>query len=204
MWIIKIGGSLAAARELRSWCTLLGDAGRGRVLIVPGGGPLANQVRRLQRRLHFTDRIAHRMALRAMDQFGLLLSDLAPGLEPVADVERIPERIARGVVPVWLPTAAVDLDCDIPASWDVTADSLAHWLAVRLGARGLGLLKSVGCDAAELRAADLVRDGIVDRAFPRRLDAAPIPCVLLRRADTSRLRTALITDDWSAFPRILP
>ncbi len=40
---------------------------------------------------------------------------------------------------VWLPAAA---DPDVEPSWRVTADSLALWLAAKVGAEGILLVKS--------------------------------------------------------------
>ena len=67
-------------------------------------------------------------------------------------------------MPVWLPTRMV-LEADIPASWEVTSDSLAAWLAAKLGARRLLLVKHVDAGAQAVRVQDLVARGIVDPAF---------------------------------------
>jgi dihydroneopterin aldolase len=56
---------------------------------------------------------------------------------------------------------------DIPWSWDVTSDSLAAWLAGRIGAKRVLLVKHVDPSAELVRAKDLVAQGIVDPAFPR-------------------------------------
>ena len=61
---------------------------------------------------------------------------------------------------------------EIPWSWDVTSDSLAAWLAGRIGAKRVLLVKHVELPPGPLRAADLVADGIIDPAFPRFLRAS--------------------------------
>lgn len=73
--------------------------------------------------------------------------------------------VARGRIAVWLPAAMVLADSDIPRSWDVTSDSLAAWLAGRLGAERLLLVKSRDVDAP-VTAHDLAGAGIVDPLFP--------------------------------------
>ena len=48
MWVVKLGGSLAYASELPRWLSALAEGAGGRAIIVPGGGPFADQVRHAQ------------------------------------------------------------------------------------------------------------------------------------------------------------
>ena len=73
---------------------------------------------------------------------------------------------------MWSATRMVRDAQDIAWSWDVTSDSLAAWLAGRIGAERVLLVKHVEPPARPLRAADLVADGIIDPAFPRFLRAS--------------------------------
>ena len=77
------------------------------------------------------------MAILGMEQFGWLLSELIPGAERCADLA----RPARGRATVLLP-AALPLDA-LPASWQVTSDSIAAWVADQVGAGRLVLVKEV-------------------------------------------------------------
>jgi aspartokinase-like uncharacterized kinase len=61
---------------------------------------------------------------------------------------------------------------DVPWSWDVTSDSLAAWLAGRIGATRVLLVKHLHPPPGRLRSAELVAGGIVDPAFPRFLRAS--------------------------------
>ena len=54
----------------------------------------------------------------------------------------------------------------ITASWDVTSDSLACWLATRLGAATLVLVKSAPVPAGQATAEALAATSLVDAAFP--------------------------------------
>jgi dihydroneopterin aldolase len=54
----------------------------------------------------------------------------------------------------------------------VTSDSLAAWLAGRIGAKRVLLVKHVQPSADLHRAEDLVARGIIDPAFPRFLGAS--------------------------------
>ncbi len=57
------------------------------------------------------------------------------------------------------------LAADLPQSWDLTSDSLAAWLAGKLRAEKLLLIKSVDCPVAQA-AKELAEAGIVDPLFP--------------------------------------
>jgi aspartokinase-like uncharacterized kinase len=56
-------------------------------------------------------------------------------------------------------------DQTIPASWDVTSDSLAAWLANQLKAEMLLLVKSVELTGSSITPSKLSEMGIVDVAF---------------------------------------
>ncbi|MGB8274655.1 MAG: hypothetical protein WCF16_05220, partial [Alphaproteobacteria bacterium] len=135
--VVKLGGSLAESGALRPWLQALSSLRGAGLVIVPGGGPFADAVRRAQRLHGFSDEAAHRMALAAMEQFGLMLCDLAPALVPAATRQAIALAVARGDIPVWMPSRMLGKRADVRASWDVTSDSLAAWLASALEAHSL-------------------------------------------------------------------
>jgi 5-(aminomethyl)-3-furanmethanol phosphate kinase len=169
--VVKLGGSYAFSTHLREWTDAIAVCG-GRVVVVPGGGPFADAVREAQRKMGLDDRAAHQMALLAMDQYGCALASLGERLAPAASAAAIRRILLDGGVPVWSATRMVLAARDIPWSWSVTSDSLAAWLAGRIGAKRLLLVKHVKPSADSLRAEDLVARGIVDPAFPRFLGAS--------------------------------
>lgn len=163
IWVVKLGGSLAQSRELPHWlraCAALA----GRVVLVPGGGPYADAVRRAQRAQGFDDAAAHALALGAMEQFGWQLCAMQAGLVPAASATALHEALTAGLTPVWMARAMVLADAGIAPNWSVTSDSLAAWLAQCLHAEGLALVKSVAVATADLHA--LAAAGVVDAAFP--------------------------------------
>lgn len=174
---MKIGGSLCSSPALPAVMRHLArQARRRRLLVVPGGGPFADAVRRAWKRRGLGLAAAHRMALLAMDQYGLLLCDLEKRAVAAADPARA-RRVARaGKLPVFLAAERVSAARDLPASWDVTSDSVAAWTARREGAARLVLVKSVPVRGARRVAreefAALARGGIVDRYFERALPRA--------------------------------
>jgi aspartokinase-like uncharacterized kinase len=143
---------------------VLADGGPA-VVVVPGGGPFADQVRALQRRQRFDDAAAHHMALLAMEQYGRMLVALEPRLRPAGGRAELARARRAGQAAVWMPTRMVLADPAIAASWDITSDSLAAWLAGQLRANRLVLVKSIALTNGAT-AADLARRGIVDPAFP--------------------------------------
>lgn len=155
MWVVKIGGSLYDTPRLREWLQAIAARSEP-AIIVPGGGPFADQVRVAQQRWRVDDATAHRMALSAMDQYGLLMAGLEQRLVAAADPDILRQTVASSRSAVWLPAAE---DPDVERSWRVTADSLALWLANRVGAEGVALVKSAPLSTA--------RTKLLDAAFDR-------------------------------------
>jgi aspartokinase-like uncharacterized kinase len=192
MWIIKLGGSLANyPDDLKRWLEELAVAGRGRVVIVPGGGPFVDCVRAAQQDWGFTDSTAHRMALLAMEQYGWMLADIQPGLILARTVVELYQALSNNNIPVWLPSAMIAGNAEIPESWDVTSDSLAAWLARCLDAELLVLVKSCPLPEGETDMAQLSREGIVDAAFPGFVHSAAFDVWPVNRKDYSRVSSHL-------------
>jgi aspartokinase-like uncharacterized kinase len=179
--VVKVGGGLGDD-ALPGLCAALGELGRRHpLLVVPGGAGFADAVRAADRRFGMRATTSHRMAILGMEQFGWLLSDLIPGAERCADLARA-GGLAAGRTIVLLP-ARLALDA-LPASWHVTSDSIAAWVAGRVGADRLVLVKEVdglfaerparGRPLARLTVAELaaLRPGGVDAYLPTALERA--------------------------------
>ena len=135
--VVKVGGGLGAD-ALPGLCAALGELGRRhRLLVVPGGAGFADAVREADRRFGLHADTAHRMAILGMEQFGWLLSDLIPGAERCADLTLAGTGRTQVLLPAGLPLEG------LPASWRVTSDSIAAWVADRVGAERLVLVKAV-------------------------------------------------------------
>ncbi len=163
--VVKLGGSLHHAAELGGWLAALAEAPGPPRVAVPGGGPFADAVRAAQERLGFHDLAAHRMAILAMQQYGLLLQAREPRLALI-ETEAEMRALPPGAGGVWLPWRLAGLEPGIEASWDVTSDSLALWLARRLGSPRLLLVKSAVLPEGRASAATLAAADVLDRAFP--------------------------------------
>ncbi len=165
MWVVKIGGSLLGSPELEQWLALFAKFSDGKIIIVPGGGVFADAVREAQKLSKITDACAHRLAVLAMDQFGLLLANMNPNLALARSEMEIDERTwqHRGIV--WLPSRMVLADDTIAKNWNITSDSIAAWLANKVNAQQLVLVKADKPSKHELSLRLVSENGIVDEAF---------------------------------------
>jgi 5-(aminomethyl)-3-furanmethanol phosphate kinase len=180
--VVKLGGSFAFSAHLADWIAAIARCA-GRAVIVPGGGPFADAVRAAQAQMGFDDVAAHRMALLAIEQFGCAITPLHGALSLADSLDSIRRSLANDQVPVWLPTRMALAAADIPPCWDVTSDSLAAWLARKIGAERVLLVKHFepGCEA--MRATDLAARDIVDKAFADFLAASRVPAFILGPKD---------------------
>ena len=165
MWVVKVGGSLLGSPELESWLGLFAKFSDGNIILVPGGGVFADAVREAQKVSKISEECAHKLAVLAMDQFGLLLANMNSDLAVARTEMEIDERAWQHRCIVWLPSQMVLADDSIPKSWDVTSDSIAAWLAEKVDAQQLILVKSDKPDGPKLRLRMMQGSGIVDEAF---------------------------------------
>lgn len=161
--VVKVGGSLVETGRMPSLLSLIAAA-RVPVVVVPGGGPFADSIRALQPQMKFSDAVAHRLAMLAMQQMAELIVSHQPRFEIAQSLDEISSVLRSGQIPVWAPLRMISGDTAVPADWSATSDSLAARLAELLGAR-LVLLKSVDVEArADLDG--LARRGVVDPILP--------------------------------------
>ena len=165
MIVVKLGGSLSRSDALiKSLNSVEQNYADSAVVIVPGGGAFADQVRWAQQRWRFDDTTAHRMAILAMQQMALLIKGLKDDFSIARSVNDIQKQLSRQKIVIWLPDI-VELDNSaIKASWDITSDSLAAWLAKILPATELILVKSAIIDSS-LSLQQLAKLDIVDKVF---------------------------------------
>lgn len=170
--VAKLGGSLHASPLRGAWIDALSRY-PGKVTLVCGGGPFADAVRATQPAMRYSDETAHAMAVLAMEQYALALASLHGGLALAATPREIAKAHAGRRVALWRPATMVGAAHDVHPAWDVTSDSLAAWLAKKLGAKALLMIKSVDI-GADLDLTDIVTAGIVDPAFPAYVDDLPV------------------------------
>lgn len=207
--VIKVGGSLAAdSTALTELCKTLADlAEKYHFLVVPGGGEFADAVREVDKRYSLSSVAAHRMAILGMDQYGLLLSGIIPNSQPVQNLDEAAEVSQLKRVPVLLPSLLMFREKGLEASWDVTSDSIAAYVACRLDMRRLVLVTDVDgvftrdpkahFDAVllkEVRATELLKlesRTSVDRYLPRMLLQMSMDCFVVNGIYPERIRLIL-------------
>jgi dihydroneopterin aldolase len=128
-----------------------------------------------------------------MEQYGRALVGLNGALGLASSMAGIRRLLSDHKVPVWAPTRMVLGDADIPSSWDVTSDSLAAWLARKLRAQRLLLIKQIDPPSDPVQADDLISRGIIDRAFLSSLGACGIEAAIIGPAQHA--------DAWRALAR---
>jgi aspartokinase-like uncharacterized kinase len=134
--VIKLGGSLlenpAALKALGVTLCRIGE--KYRVMVVPGGGKFADAVRTVDEKFGLLAATSHRMAILAMDQYGLLLSHFIPHAhtcDSLTEAKRVSEN---KLVSIFLPSKLLLEEDPFKPSWDITSDSIAAYLATKLHA----------------------------------------------------------------------
>lgn len=179
--VVKVGGGLMASRAMLDAVLAAIDAARDqRLVIVPGGGRLADAVREMDRHLEPGDSAAHWMAVMAMDQVAHVLAARLPNAALVEDAAGIAHALDSGRCPVLAPYRWLRAEDPLPHSWDVTSDSIAAWVARRLRATNLVLVKPPGAHG----------DAVTDPWFPRAV-SAPLSVSIVAADEAGGLARAL-------------
>lgn len=207
--VVKVGGSLALHPEkLRALCAKLSKFSKKHgLIVVPGGGELADVVRCLDERFSLSCGVSHRMAILGMDQYGFLLSDLLPNSVTVSKLEEIKYFLDLGKLPVFLPSNLLLSEDPLENSWDVTSDAIAVYLAGRLQAPKVLLVTDVdgvytndpkknsnaqlikNLSASELLAMN--KRTSVDKALPKLILKLPIDCFVVNGLFPERIEAVL-------------
>jgi 5-(aminomethyl)-3-furanmethanol phosphate kinase len=195
--VLKVGGSLSSEpNKLMLLMAKLDELSKThRLVIVPGGGDFADAVRKLDKQFSLDRRISHRMAILAMDQYGLLLSDLSPHSSIVSTFKDVKDVANSGKLPIFLPSHVMFKDDPLENSWEVTSDSIALYIAHKLQAIKVLFVTDVdgiytanpktetsAALAKEVTPQDLSARKLrtsVDSALPRLLEKWPISCIVV-------------------------
>ena len=140
--IVKVGGSLYDlpdfAARLSAWLATQTED----VILVPGGGPMVEALRKLDLVHHLGEEVCHWLALRTLTINAHVLAQLLPGATIISDPRQRPTGTIW-IMDMYPFSLADEASPDrLPHRWDVTSDSLALRVAIVAEAHRLVLLKS--------------------------------------------------------------
>ena len=206
--VLKVGGSLAEyPTSLKRLCIELAFFAKDhKILIVPGGGRFADVVRDFDKTYGLSKPVAHRMAILAMDQFGLFLSDVISNSYVSYSLEKV-KNTPSGILPILLPSRFIFRKDPLESSWDVTSDSIAAYIAGMVHAKKLILVTDVdgiftedpkeSLDArliAEVSAKQMLdwnKRTSVDRTLPKILLKTKLDCYVVNAKHPKRIKAVL-------------
>jgi aspartokinase-like uncharacterized kinase len=147
MWVVELGGGMSRDARLPRWLQMLAELGGGRVTVVPEGDIFADAARDAAAYWGIVGPAARAMAVLAMAQTAQMLHSMEPRLALAADETAIRRALHAGRPALWMPLAVLRDPSDVPADSEVTSDRLAVWLARRLNAERLVLVRSTSRSA---------------------------------------------------------
>jgi len=166
MFVIKFGGSLTKnPATIRKIFSVLEEIlSKNKFVIVPGGGEFADLVLNYYKTHNLNLKISHNACILAMDIIGFIISNFT----------KIKTSYELKENTILLPSRLL-IDSDLEISNEVTSDSIAVYIANKINAEKVILIKSVdgifgnGILYNEISAEQLekIKSDVVDRAFPR-------------------------------------
>lgn len=187
--IIKLGGSLI--EKGRDVLRLLSDYAEEKekgkaltIILIPGGGPFTEAVRNLSESM--SEETAHWMAVLAMHQYGLFLAN---GEIEIPVVESEDEISETGPVCLLLPYKILKAEDCLPHTWDVTSDTIAAFVANKMGEKTFikltdvdGIIDEKGHLIERITAKEMVERGergCVDAELPGFLMRNQMSCIIV-------------------------
>jgi len=159
--VIKVGGSLYSFPKLSMRLREL-LASMERAVLIPGGGRFANGIRDWEQTHNSTPEQSHQWAIQTMSLVTPMLASLLDNGAVAKSLTEVEQAWEQGDVPV-LDVATVPSIQQLPATWNITSDSIAAQIATDLGSR-LVLCKSTSFDGIFNRV-NLGKCEAVDGAF---------------------------------------
>jgi aspartokinase-like uncharacterized kinase len=168
--VIKVGGSLFDWPELPSALSeWLAQQSPGTNYLLAGGGPWVEELRRAAATFDLSEEFCHRTALQLMRTSAAVLREVlrSAGMDKASSFILLDAETQLGI-------AKTLKRVPLPASWDVTSDSIAAHLAKGLQATELVLLKSAQLTSDHSLSA-AAQNAWVDGYFPQA--AAGLPTI---------------------------
>lgn len=144
--LFKIGGKileneLLLENTISQMINLFVSYSLDKIIIVPGGGSLANFIRFLDFNMSLGNEMSHWMAIQAMDFNGRELATRYKQIEVIEKIEDVKNR--EQIFAIFLPFNYLRNNDPLPHSWQVTSDSIALNIAYELNFERVFLIKNV-------------------------------------------------------------
>jgi aspartokinase-like uncharacterized kinase len=158
------------------------------------------------------------MAILSMDQYGFLLSDVMkfPTMRELKEVKNL-ENLKKP--PIFLPSEYMFRENPLPHSWNVTSDSIAAYIAHKINAKKVILVKDVDgiftSDPKRSKKAKLIRKisakelliikkkTCVDSFLPKILLKCKFPCYIVNGKYPKRIEK-IFDEEETICTEILP
>ena len=189
--IIKLGGSLIEiGRDIIQVLRVCAEKKDITILLIPGGGPFAEVVRTVSVEESLTEEAAHWMAVFAMHQYGLFLAnDELPVVESLDGIE--------GHLCIIQPYQILKADDCLPHTWDVTSDTIAAFVANKIGEKTFikltdvdGIMNEKGHLIERIHVKEMFKKekkGCVDAELPGFLMQNKMSCTIVNGNFPSRI-----------------
>ena len=185
--VIKLGGSLTnKGQEIVHFLSDYAKTNCLSFVIIPGGGQFVEVIRELAERMAVSEDAAHWMAVLAMHQYGFFLVDGEAAIPLVDSIEEVSDA---GHICIVLPYNILKADDSLPHTWDVTSDTIAAFIAHKLGEKRFikvtdvdGILDENGSLIKQIHAKELIGKedkGCIDAELPRFLMRNKMSCVIV-------------------------
>jgi aspartokinase-like uncharacterized kinase len=199
-----------------------------KIIIIPGGGTLANFVRNLDEKMVLGDEKSHWMAIHAMNFNGKKLASCYDHIETIEKIDAIKKK--RRVFAIFLPYQYLKSKDILPHNWQVTSDSIALYIAHELNFDRVYLIKDVNgiirkdnsCiqEISTLELKDLktkdqllkMDDDIltkknsipIDEYLPVLIDEYKIACIILNGAESATITRFFLKNNDIISTQIIP
>ena len=144
--LFKIGGSVLENKNLlestiSQITPLHEESAVKRIVIIPGGGSYANLIREIYKIADIGDELAHWMAIYTLNFNGKRLSRLYPNFKLIEEINDILH--SSRIICIFLPFRYLEKTDELPHNWNVTSDSIALFIAYKLGLKEVFLVKDI-------------------------------------------------------------
>ena len=168
MWVLKLGGSWIKNPKLKSLIKLINLHNKNVIALVVGGGLFADSVRQAQKHIGFDNSLAHNLALNCTEFYAKIIKSFCENIELVTNPEKL---IIGKKLKIWTPYKYLEEKPLIDKNWNSTSDTIACWLARKIQAEGVIMIKSIDFNEDFLKIKYLQNKGVLDKNVKKYINA---------------------------------